>query len=138
VRVLDAVAVVLIALLLGAGAAPGVAADVSCPSAAEPEPRVVHIPVDLREARRSQAAFEQGQQPWRADPRFMAYVEIGTPLERDVQFEDMRVERETETEAVVFGKGTRCWYRVSLRRPLGARSVWTPVEIEYGRAGSER
>ncbi len=132
------IVVILAAFFLAATAPPGLAADISCPLAAEPEPRVVHIPVDLREVRRSQAAFEQGQQPWRVDPRVMAYVEIGTPLERDVQFEDVRVERETETEAVVFGKGTRCWYRVSLRRPLGARSVWTPVEIEYGRAGSER
>jgi hypothetical protein len=88
--------------------------------------------VDLREVRQRQAGFEQGQYPWRADPKFMAYIELGSPLDRDVEFADLRLEKEGDKEAVVFGQGSRCWYRVTLRRFTGPRGVWTPVRVEYG------
>ncbi|MGH7312003.1 MAG: hypothetical protein ACREJV_02440 [Candidatus Rokuibacteriota bacterium] len=70
-----------------------------------------------------QAGFDRGQYPWRGDP--MAYVELGSPLDRGVEFEEMRRKRENGTEAAVF--------RVTLRRFSGPRGIWTPVPIEYGR-----
>jgi hypothetical protein len=124
------VAAAALATALAAGAAG--AADVPCPPGGGAGPRVVEIPVDLREVRRYQAELGQGKHTWRGDPRFMAYIEIGSPIDRDVRYEDMRVESETEQEAVVSGRGRRCWYRVALRRFAGgAGTVWTPVRIEY-------
>jgi hypothetical protein len=93
---------------------------------------VKELIVDLREVRQQQAGFEKGQYPWRADPKFMAYVELGSPLDRDVEFGELRVERENDTEAVVFGQGSRCWYRVTIRQFTGPRGVWTSVRVEYG------
>jgi hypothetical protein len=129
----------LLPLLLAASLAPPVrAADVSCDTAPAAPPIVVQIPTDLREARAAERAFATGQQPWRGDPRLVAYFEIGTALERDVRLEDMRVEAETEVTAIVSGQGSRCWYRVSLSRPTGPRGPWMAVELEYARGVKAR
>jgi hypothetical protein len=45
--------------------------------------------------------------------------------------------REVKQRQAGFEQGSRCWYRVTLRRFTSPRGVWTPVRIEYaaGEAG---
>jgi hypothetical protein len=47
----------------------------------------------------------------------------------------LKVDCETETEALVSGEGARYWYRVHLKRLVksssGAWGIWTAVMVEY-------
>lgn len=61
----------------------------------------------------------------------------GTPPSPTVKelIVDLREVRQRQVgfkEAVVFGQGSQCWYRVTLRRFTSPCGVWTPVRIEYG------
>lgn len=99
----------------------------------------IEIPVDLKKIEELQRAFEDGHQPWRGDPLFVAHVAIIATLDRNVRYEDLKLERETETEAVVAGKGTRYHYKVHLERLVtpgwGRYGIWTAVRIGYELAG---
>jgi Flp pilus assembly protein CpaB len=125
-----------------------VAASVAVATAAETRPTiacseqkttdrvVVEVPVDVRAVKKIQKSVEDGHQPWRADPVLVTYFLVDNPLSDAVKQENFSVERETGTEAVVFGRGARCWYRVHLKAFMGTSrgqpGFWTPTRVEYG------
>lgn len=98
-------------------------------------PCSIEIPVDLQKVSELQRGFEEGHQPWRGDPISVAHVTIMRTLEREMRYEDLKVEHETRDEAVVAGRGSRYAYRVHLKRLIVPRSgkngIWTAVRIDY-------
>ena len=88
-------------------------------------------------------SFEEGHQPWRGDPLWVAAGAIGTALKDELGVEDLpyqlierlKVECETDSEAIVVGTGNRFWYKVYLKRLVpstrGRLGIWTAVRLEY-------
>ena len=99
-------------------------------------PRSIEMQVDMQKIEELQHSFEEGHQPWRGDAIAVAHVEVTATLDSNVRYEDLKLERETELEATVTGKGTRCWFRVYLKRLVrGQNGIWTAIRIEYDSLG---
>lgn len=95
-------------------------------------PHSIEIPVDMQKIEALQDSFEEGHQPWRGDAIAVARVEIASTLDKNVRYEDLRVEREAELEAIVTGKGAHYWFRVHLKKLIrGRKGIWTAVRIDY-------
>jgi hypothetical protein len=102
--------------------------------------RAIDIPVNLNAVRDQQKAFENGHQPWRGDPAWVAAVAVTEALGADSAVEPaatlvskLVVECETPSESVVAGKDASREYRVYLKRLLpsqrGQPGIWTAVRV---------
>ncbi len=102
--------------------------------------RTVELPIDLPAVRELQKAFENGHQPWRGDPTWVAAVAVSEVLGTDSAVEPpsklvskLAVECERTSESVVVGKDTSYEYRVFLKRLLpsqrGRPSIWTAIRV---------
>jgi hypothetical protein len=126
---------------------PLVASSRPCPQSGDsasppgrPGSRTVELPIELNAVQELQNAFENGHQPWRGDPTWVAAVAVTETLETDSAVEPaatlvskLVVECETTSESVVVGKDASHEYRVYLKRLLpaqrGQRGIWTAVRV---------
>jgi len=102
--------------------------------------RTIDLPVNLDAVRDLQKVFENGHQPWRGDPTWVAAVAVTEALGPDSALEPasalaskLVVECEAASESVVAGKDASHEYRVYLERLLpserGQPSIWTAVRV---------
>jgi hypothetical protein len=100
----------------------------------------VELPIDLKAVRELQRAFEDGHQPWRGDPTWVAAAAVTEALGNDVAIEPpsalakkLAVECETASESVVAGKDASKEYRVYLKRLVAAQKgkagIWTAIRV---------
>jgi hypothetical protein len=99
--------------------------------------RTIELPIDLPAVRQLQKAYENGHQPWRGDPAWVAAVAVtealGTAEPAATLVSTLVVECESPSESIVVGKDASHEYRVYLKRLLpsqkGRSSIWTAVRV---------
>jgi hypothetical protein len=87
--------------------------------------------------RQLQKAFDNGHQPWRGDPIWVAAVAIIEALADESPREapptdltaKLAVEGEAASESIVRGKGALYEYTVYLTRLLGPHGIWTAIRV---------
>ena len=97
----------------------------------------VAVPVDLQAERNDQKSVDAGHSPWKLDPVFVSQVFISLKIspkgikgDYPIKYEDLKVIKNTSTEAVVeaSGKGTpirRVYLKKLIRKD--AKGIWTVV-----------
>jgi len=90
----------------------------------------IELKVNLKEQRELQNAVDNGHQPWRLDPIFVAYVEAGPNVDKSLKCEDCRIKSERNAEAEVTCKGVKN-YIVELKRLIkpAPDGIWTAISI---------
>ncbi len=92
---------------------------------------IIKLKVDLGNETKLQEQVDQGHQPWRLEPTFVAAVAVRTDATGTVKVEDCRIKSEKDIEAEVECKSDKN-YVVTLKklvRPTRG-GIWTAVEIE--------
>jgi hypothetical protein len=99
----------------------------------------IELKVNLKEQRELQNAVDNGHQPWRLDPIFVAQVEVVTNVGQPLKYEDCRIKSEKSTEAEVMCKGIKN-YTVRLKRliRLTPDGIWTAISIEVNKQKNGR